>query len=77
MYTHNIMKKIKLRKELEHNQEGRGREDDRVLYTRCTFMQASLRQREIGMKEIIWEKSDRPGRENMKFKDSGMGGCLV
>ena len=38
---------------------------------------ASLRPWEIGMKEITWEKSDRPGRENSKFKDPGMGGCSV
>ena len=29
------------------------------------------------MKEIIGEKSDWPGRENSKFKDPGMGRCLV
>ena len=32
MYTHNITKKIKLRKELERDQEGRGREVQRNLY---------------------------------------------
>lgn len=57
MYTHNITKKIKLRKELERDQEGRGKEDDRVLYTRCAFME--------GLSEAVrdWNEGNYLGEE--------------
>lgn len=76
MYTQHH-KENKAEKGARAQPRGKGQEDDRHFTQDVSHGGLSETEREIGMKEIIWgEKSDRPGRKNMKFKDSGMGGCL-